>query len=323
MFDTDRLLAWLCSSAVCALPLVPAATCVPIAVAQEELAPVPDVSTSWPLTCVETGYNADVWDRYFRFVPLQRSVTLHSRERSSPQDPWERQTREYTTTFRVTAVGSVDGGHTIYVAGYSDEGEAVIERWSFELREGGYRVVLPPLGSTSGGGGGVLTPTLQRVVAGGGAWRSTQQSPGSLTPARGQIYRRPGGLISALSVDQHRRYLVFYDAANEELVQLDLADSAAPEQTLLVASAYAPSFDVVHDVELRDFLGTPPGRTILILSEMDLGGGLVEVVRALVRDPENDGTFETSDPPTILVGDALWKQTPYAEEANWDRFVYF
>ncbi|MEO0649660.1 MAG: hypothetical protein AAFZ65_03155 [Planctomycetota bacterium] len=284
------------------------------------VAPLPDVAYERPITGTVSGYVSGVWDHYFEFLIDGRELTRYSFERDAVTDDWQQQKQGYSTAYRISAIGTCDGGHTLYVAGFSDAGAGLIERWTFPKREGGWSVVVPSLAPAAGG---VTTPALVRGVVGAGPWVSPVSQPGRLVPTREALFHSPGRYITNVTVDQNQRYLVFYDAAAGELVQLDLTGPQTPGVVLLSAASVAPLLERVTLVELRDFVPEAPnGRKLFLQSELSLEDGVVEFVRTIVSDPENDGTFDLGTPPVFVVGDFSWSQSTYSSTTDWDRFIF-
>lgn len=282
--------------------------------------PLPEAAYDAPIFGTVTGHRSSVWDHFFRFPVNSRGVTRHSWERENSSDPWEKVSQEYSAAYRISAIGTSDGGHTIYVAGFSDAGEGLIERWSFPKRAGGWAVDIPPLSSAAPV---ATTPPLTRAITGGGPWVTPTTHPGRLVPTREVLYSSPGRYFMDVAVDPNQRYLICYDAVGEELLQIDLTLPQSTGSVLLSAGSVDPFLEQVELVELRDYIPEAPnGRKLLVQSKMTLEGDIVQLVRLLLSDPENDGTFDLSSPPVILVGDFSWKQSDYATATDWDRFVF-
>src|SRR5690606_21185872 len=117
-------------------------------------------------------------------------------------------------SLRISAVAARQGGDTVYVAGLTDDGQDVIEEWTFDPPDGQWILRAPtspppPLGVAMG----PFVPTL--TVQGGGSYAPPPDST-YVTPTIRAVIRRghpeepgsPLGHVRSMDADPEGRFLV-------------------------------------------------------------------------------------------------------------------
>lgn len=169
-------------------------------------------------------FHSDSLHQSVRYSPGQRRVQILRSERNPETEQWEPSVQDLRTTFDVTAV---DGrtADDLFVAGGTESGEVVIERWSLGPVAGAWSATLPNAG-TALGTPVATSPLVERLV--GGSYLSPEERPAAPALTRTELYRDPlPGGVRALQADPDGRYVLVLDGAGV-VHQLEARPGARP-----------------------------------------------------------------------------------------------
>lgn len=231
-----------------------------------------------------------------------------------PEDPerWYETEVEESSSFRMSAVGSREGGNDVLLAGLEDDGSIVVERWTYAPRPGGYYIS----GSApSTGGIGVPQPSFVPSEHIDGAAFVAPVSR-SHDPARRRVRLYEGvtiGLPRSIAVDPQGRFVLLLTFPQGDLVRLRL-DGGAPAVETVLGAPQLPHLSSARNIEARLLVGTGP---VFLLSESDNGWIPPGARSTLLRDADNDGVL---DPGPTTMTTVEWKDAGLDVPTLWKRY---
>lgn len=172
-------------------------------------------------------------------------------------------------------------GNELYVAGETQEGLKIIERWIFPPRLGEWfcerQASNTPLGTP--------TPLTQSSFAiHGGTYLPPEQREPFIDPIRDVVYLGDDFFgFGRVSVDPEGRFLLVFEVDSLALWQVDLI-SGAPPRLLGVPD----DFPALNELECIGPMQKGTQNRIHVLGDMTLRGA----PWMLLQDPDNDGLFD-------------------------------
>ncbi len=248
------------------------------------------IKTGAMIGTVAKAVQSDLKRSWYDWETLEKKVIVKRLERRSTDDAFAEQVQTIELDrFPIDASWRCDGQgeiREIFVAELESDGTSVIERLQFLY------AARP----------GAFVPIDQRPLP------RVQRTP---------IFRGDQlGRIRSLRVDPRGRYLLFLTRENPTLYRLDLTDPPSAPAVLLTTEDQ-PYLSRVGWVNFRQH--RTEGRHVHLIP-----GTPWEVHRGadsdtlILRDPENDGTFETAD----LVSEEAWSQLGYDSADPWIRLCH-
>jgi len=261
---------------------------------------------------VNRGVVSDVFTQTFTYTVGGKLVRRHKRERALPTDSWGRMSGSESVSYLVTGLTSRLGGDEIYVAGIRDNGDCVIERWTYASRKNGWRVdcALPQGGVPIGTPAPAATQSI--VVASGGDWEAVTAEDEKLPAAtRREIHSSSGGPFYGIAVDPQGRYLLYFDLSDEKLYRIDLKQRPVVPVAIMTGSTHG--FKTAGNMQLMDFTGE--GRKCLLRPVLSDAADSPEEY-LLGTDANNDAVFES----WAHHSSAQWDASQYSDWDEWEQF---
>ncbi|QDU67958.1 hypothetical protein [Engelhardtia mirabilis] len=259
-----------------------------------------------------TGYSSGLFGQRFDATALGHAVVRTRKERASDAEPWSVATGEESVSFTVTHLAAAAGGDVLWVAGYDDANNGVLERWMFDRRPGGWSVTWVAQGGAISGGSAV------RSILGGGPFVAPESTQ---LPAaeRQRMLTLPGVLPAKIAVTPDGEQVYFYSHLEKAIYHSSVVEHSADplDDELTTPSPVVTSAEV-------PVLGTLS--QMMVWSDAEHGLQLVAYLRGsyspteppyrvLVVDSDEDGIV---DEPTWMTK-SQWKQLPYGAPGHWDR----
>lgn len=223
--------------------------------------------------------------RWAQHPAAEVTVTRKERSSAAPTAAWSVQQQVLSASFVPTAVEprAANGQLThLYLAGMHDNGTAVIERWTFVYGS------TPP--------GAPYVPLAQRPLP------AVQRTTLLLSTAH--------GTIRSLGVDPESRFLLFLTYESPAVWKLALPSKNV---TLLYDATTMPA--LAHKGAIRFRTHVTEGRQVHLTNRQPYQRPDPALPHPIVvlRDPDNDGTFDSSWVPT----DAEWDAGGYNLADSW------
>lgn len=137
-----------------------------------------------------------------------------------PGGAWSEEfTIQVSFAYRLTCAAWREGGNDVYVAGLRDNGEAIVQRFQFPVRDGGYYLSSD---QAPAGIGTPLAPYQAQQFLKGTTFRPPDDRSYS-NPARSRIMGDEIGVIQAMEVDPYGRFLLLLTFNDSKLYRLDLS----------------------------------------------------------------------------------------------------
>ena len=217
-------------------------------------------------------------------------MTWHERD---TMGNWHKHVLDVTASFRLIATAAREGGNEVYLAGMRDDGKAVIKRFRFASRQGGYHISTAP-GQISPVGSPMPVHNAVEGVFGNNGVFSTPSASSYAQPTRDTILGNQAGLVQSLEVDPYGRFLMLLTYPDSNVFRVDLL--AVPKTLELMFTAQ--DIPELADAKTIDAYRLVGGGHIYVLTNMgglragSLGGngGIRYVV---LQDSNNDGGFES------------------------------
>ncbi|MEQ8765798.1 MAG: hypothetical protein RL885_17880 [Planctomycetota bacterium] len=233
---------------------------------------------------------ADLKKSWYDWDTLEKSLTIKRRERPAITDDFVEQVQTIDVgrfvidaSWRCDRQGEI---REIFAAEIDVDGTSVIERFRF----------LYPAKP------GAYTPIDQRPMP-----RAQRQV----------IYQGDDlGRIRSLRVDPKGRYLLFLTRENPALYRIELTTPPSAPAAVLTSSEL-PYLAKVGWINMRQHRTEGLHVHLIPGSPWEIHRGPDSDV-IILRDPENDGTFETAD----LVSEEAWSQLGYDSSDPWIRLCH-
>lgn len=232
-------------------------------------------------------------------------------EKNPMSDTWYTTEVLESVSYTVTGVSTREGGRVVIVGGLEYDGSKILEKWSYEARDGGYAIVssssLPPapIGTPMGefqaveilnGESFVVPPSP--TMTGSPATRETLWT-GTST-----------GVLSSLVADPEGRYVIALSYPDGNLLRFDLSVSQPTPQVIATAATY-PFLAGATDLAL--WKHATQGRKIAVAVRENC---LVSNERLLLGDANNDGVFETGS----FFTPSQWTAAGYDVYGTWSYY---
>lgn len=252
-----------------------------------------------------------------------QTLTVLRYERATLSGAWDFSSREFSTSYRITALTGALGGDVLFVAGVKPNGDDVIERWAFPYRAGRRQATFVPalLPPVSIGGASQSCPVgLKDVIRGpaGQAYEGPDHRGDIPTPIR-KILFDPGmdvGHFRNLLVDPEGRYLLLQSHAEDTVYRWSLPDLTYPVPfnsanffPLFLATGSA-GIPLLGDEQVSFSLYDHPVDGRVLVFQVDPLGDLAEVARVAQIDSDNDGDWDEERQWTGLE----WISGDYADD---------
>jgi hypothetical protein len=233
---------------------------------------------------------ADLKRCVFDWDSLQMQVTLHRKERQTSVDTWSVQDQELSTSFFITDVCArvnpqTDEVSAIFVAGVSEAGVAVLERWRFNYPAPGGSYV--PLSQRS-------LPTVSRSVLFSGT---------SL------------GHIQSVAADPSGRFVLVLTWESHTIHQISTPIGAPPgAPQAVVLSSSVTQLTAMGTLYCRHHITL--GRQYHVVRGMRwqaVSNAPGEVVGVVLPDANDDAVLETP----FVVDTAAWELNGFNDADSW------
>lgn len=252
------------------------------------------------------GVHSDVLRQSFTGMIGGREITHIRHERETPSHDWEVKETPISVTYAITYVATREGGDELYIAGLKDNGDAILERWTFDREPGRYVVRFDAAPTPVGVPRGPYSPALSLFGQHPYVPPSRRVDP----PNKTVLLEGSYGQFMCMEADPEGRFVLLYEGEDEKLYRLDAGSS---NLVLLHSSVTMPTLEQVSSMEARYFPGE--GRKYLLRKSL---GSVPKSFESftLIHDSGNDGIFEGFD---VYTYDA-WKAEPYGQWGDWELF---
>lgn len=216
--------------------------------------------------------------------PDTNAIDWVRRERRDALDDEKASKNSYTTSFRITAVASREGGDVVYVAGMEDDGTDVLEQWTFDIRDGRWihrkSGSTPPIGTSAG-------PYTATTSIKGDEYVDPPERHGA--PERRKLWESETfGHIRWMVADPEGRYLLLQSNASSDVYRADLS-AVTLSPTLVVTATQQPALSLVRRARIG--VHSPTGHRIVVLSQKPIQHNPTTTEYVLLKSPANDGVF--------------------------------
>lgn len=256
--------------------------------------------------------NTDVFRQSVTFRPGATTIVIDRDEKADARDarPAYSAMTEYDAGIFVSAVAWRNGGDQLFVAGVTPDGDHVIDRWDFVVREGQW--ILRPAATAPTIGAPASRFRLEQSVAGGGAPRVPPPGTPHVAPERTRVAQGMEFGVQSMSADPEGRFLLLLTDPDERVLCLDPSSPEAP--SVVRISRTLDHLRELKDIRIKHY--EPLGRVAVLTELGDFGSGRGKDVTMLI-DGDNDGTFESDR--RISVREWL-SDASLVDPTNWSTF---
>lgn len=251
--------------------------------------------------------------RYFRGGDLLEHVR---HECADTQSPWRSSKVKYGVRYRICDVATREGGDQLYVAGFDTEnGHAIIERWDFAARRGGWkhRMTGPPPALGQPAGAYVGTTTLVDPP-----FKTFEASPRP-APTIALVHDSASiGIIKKLTADPQGRFLLALTyGETPTLYQIPITTTGLGTPVAIVTTQQFANLGRIEMCRIRHHAEW--GRCIVLFEQPRSVADAATSQYLIAKDAANDGTFETLVTGSKEDFDATVDTDPDWQEPNWSK----
>lgn len=246
--------------------------------------------------------DADVYGaRFANFIqggsyfPGTSELRWNRRERvDDSATGWHETSAKYSTRYKIVDATCRMGGDVMYIAGILSDGRSVVEKWSFQQRQGRWSHFVtgsaPAIGTSAG-------PYIGQTAVVGGTY-SAPPTPWYAPSITVLFETSAYGLIRSVSVDPEGRYLLFSTFPTGTIYQLDLQTSGATP-TAILTTAEIPALASNDNIEVAQH--ATHGRVFIVVPSNWAAAYSTapQPPVVLLLDANNDGLYESHTSMTL------------------------